>query len=161
MSIEKGQDLPSVTLKKKGEDGIDDVDFRDYVAGRKVVIFGTPGAYTPPCSEKHLPGFMDHANDFKSKGVDEIICVSVNDPFVMAQWGKDKGADGKLTMMPDGNANFTKAIGLELDGSGLGLGTRSKRYAMIVEDGKVQWMAVEDDAPDVDKASAEAVLAAL
>ena len=128
-------------------------------AGKKVVLFAVPGAFTPTCSMAHLPGFVANADKIKAKGVDSIVCLSVNDAFVMDAWGKDKNADD-LLMVGDGNGEFTKAVGLEMDGSAFGLGTRSQRYAMIVEDGMVKKLNVE--APGkFQVSSAEAVLKAL
>lgn len=160
MAIQVGDSIPSVTLKHKTDDGIDDVATGDFFAGKKVVLFALPGAYTPTCSASHLPGFISNADAIKAKGVDTIACLSVNDAFVMGCWGKEQGADGKVVMLADGNADFSKAVGLDFDASGFGMGTRSQRYAMIVEDGKVTTLNVE--APGAfEVSSAEAVLAAL
>ena len=131
----------------------------DLFKGKKVVLFAVPGAFTPTCSMAHLPGFVANADKIKAKGVDSIVCLSVNDAFVMDAWGKDKNADD-LLMVGDGNGDFTKAVGLEMDGSAFGLGTRSQRYAMIVEDGVVKKLNVE--APGkFEVSSAEAILQAL
>jgi peroxiredoxin len=131
----------------------------DLFKGKKVVVFAVPGAYTPTCSQAHLPGFVVNSDAIKAKGVDSIVCISVNDAFVMDSWGKDKNAE-ELVMVGDGNGAFTKALGLEMDGSGFGLGTRSQRYAMIVDDGTVTKLAVE--APGKFEVSkAEAILEAL
>ena len=111
--------------------------------GKTIALFAVPGAYTPTCSARHLPGFVDHLDDFKSKGVDEVVCTSVNDVFVMGAWGKSSGAEGKVRMLADGNGTFAKALGLELDGSGFGMGKRSQRYSMIVKDRKVGELNVE------------------
>ena len=143
--IEKGQKLPSVTLKKAGADGLDEINIADHVAGKNVIIFAVPGAFTPTCAEQHLPSFLENYDDIIAGGVDEIICVAVNDPVVMAHWEDVSGAKGKITMLPDGNAAFTKAIGMDFDGSGFGLGTRSLRYLMHVEDGTVTALQVEDN----------------
>jgi peroxiredoxin len=161
MTIKKGDKIPSVTLKRLGAGGMEDVDIAQHVAGQKVVIFATPGAFTPTCAQKHLPSYVDNADKIKAEGVDEIICVSVNDPFVMKHWGEVAKAEGKVTMMPDGNAAFTKAIGLEMDGSGFGLGTRSKRYSMIVDDGVVQELEVEAAAGEMNVSGGEACLVKL
>ena len=128
-------------------------------AGKKVVVFAVPGAFTPTCSMAHLPGFVVNADKIKAKGVDSIICLSVNDAFVMDAWGKDKNAEN-LLMVGDGNCDFTKAVGLEMDGSGFGLGKRSQRYAMIVENGVVKKLNVEAGGK-LDVSSAEAILKAL
>ena len=116
-----------------GEGGPKDVSLGELTKGRKVVLFAVPGAFTPTCSMKHLPGFVEKAGELRAKGVDEVVCLSVNDAFVMGAWGKDQGANGKVRMLADGNGEFTRALGLELDASGFGMGQRSKRYAMIVE----------------------------
>ena len=128
-------------------------------AGKKVVLFAVPGAFTPTCSAAHLPGFVVNADKIKAKGVDTIVCLSVNDAFVMDAWGKDKNAE-ELVMAADGNGDFTKAMGLELDGSGFGLGQRSQRYAMIVEDGVVTTLNVEPG-PGFEASSAEKIMEAL
>ena len=125
-------------------------------SGKKVVMFAVPGAFTPTCSEAHLPGYVVQADAIKAKGIDDIICVAVNDAFVMGAWGKAGNADA-LTMVGDGNGDFTKAIGLEMDGSGFGLGRRSQRYAMVIEDGVVNTLAVEAGG-QLDVSSAESIL---
>lgn len=142
--IKVGDKIPSATLRRMNDSGIEEVQTSDYFAGRKIAMIGVPGAFTPTCSQQHLPGYIEKSADFKSKGVDEIACLSVNDPFVMQEWGKASSAEGKVTLLADGNGEFTKAMGLEFDGSGAGLGTRSKRFAMIVEDGVVKSLHVED-----------------
>lgn len=154
MSIQVGEKIPSVTLKKLGEGGMEDVMIPDYIAGKKVVIFAVPGAFTPTCAQKHLPEYVEKADEIKGKGVDEIICLSVNDPFVMQHWGIVAGAAGKVTMMPDGNGELTKAMGLEMDGSGAGLGLRSKRYVMIVENGTVTDLQIEENPGEVELSGA-------
>lgn len=159
MTIEVGQSIPAVTLKRIGEAGMEDVSTEHLFKGKKSVLFGVPGAFTPSCSDQHLPGYIDQIDAFKAKGVEQIVCVSVNDPFVMKAWGEAKGATGKLVMLPDGNGTLTGAMGLSFDGSGFGLGTRSKRFAAIVDDGVVKAIAVEDAPPDVTVSSAEAMLA--
>ena len=131
----------------------------DLFGGKKVVLFAVPGAFTPTCSNAHLPGYVVKADELKAKGVDSIICLSVNDAFVMDAWGKDKNAE-QLMMVADGNGEFTKALGLEMDGSGFGLGTRSQRYAMIVDDGTVSKLSVEDPGK-LEVSAAEAILEAL
>ena len=159
MAIQEGDKLPAATfhIMQDGKPTPKTTD--DLFAGKKVVVFAVPGAYTPTCSQAHLPGFVVNADAIKGKGVDSIICLSVNDAFVMDSWGKDKNAE-ELLMVGDGNGEFTAAIGLEMDGSGFGLGTRSQRYAMIVDDGTVTKLAVE--APGAfEVSSAEAVLEAL
>ena len=159
MAINEGDKLPSATMHIMKDGRPTAVTTDDLFAGKKVVLFAVPGAYTPTCSQAHLPGFVVNADAIKAKGVDDIICVSVNDAFVMDSWGNDKNAD-ELLMVGDGNGEFAKALGLEMDGSGFGLGTRSQRYAMIVDDGVVTKLTVE--APgEFEISSAEAVLEAL
>jgi peroxiredoxin len=155
MTIQTGDRIPDITLKILGENGMEDIETGDYFKGRKIVLFAVPGAFTPSCALKHLPGYINEANSIKAKGVDEIICLAVNDPFVMKHWGEVAGADGKVTMLPDGNGELTKALGLGMDGSGAGLGFRSKRFSMIVEDGIVKDLQVEEKASDVSVTGAE------
>jgi glutaredoxin/glutathione-dependent peroxiredoxin len=161
MTIQVGDRLPAINLKQLTADGIKDVPIAELTKGKKVVLFAVPGAFTPTCSEKHLPGFVDQAEAIKAKGVDEILCVAVNDPFVLSAWEKVRNVDGKVRILSDGNAEFTRAIGLDLDASGFGLGTRSKRYAMVVEDGVVKSLMVEDVPTQAEKSSASAILGAL
>ena len=142
MTIETGQTLPDATFMTMGEDGPAPMSGSDLFAGKRVVLFAVPGAFTPTCSAKHLPGFKEHSDALKAKGVDTIACTSVNDVFVMDAWGKDQGADG-VVMLADGNGAFAKEVGLEMDASGFGMGTRSQRYAMVVNDGKVEQLFVE------------------
>ena len=143
MTISIGQRVPATTLTKATADGPDQVGSDDFFAGRTVALFAVPGAYTPTCSAKHLPSFIDKAGELKAKGVDEIACTSVNDPFVMAAWAKSTGAEG-ITMPADGNGDFATALGLTMDGSKFGLGQRSQRYAMLVKDGVVEQLNVEE-----------------
>ena len=159
MAIKAGDKLPDVKLKEMGDGGPKEVSVGELTKGKKIVLFAVPGAFTPTCSLKHLPGFVEKAGDLKKKGVQEIVCVSVNDAFVMGAWGKDQGAGGKVRMVADGNGDFTKAVGLELDASGFGMGKRSKRYAMIVNDGKVEEVLVDESG--LKESSAESVLAKL
>ena len=161
MTIQVGDRLPAVSLRQLTPDGIKDVPITDLTSGKKVVLFAVPGAFTPTCSEKHLPGFVDLADDITAKGVDAILCVAVNDPFVVSAWEKARNVGGKVTMLSDGNAEFTRALGLDFDGSAVGLGTRSKRYAMVVEDGVVKALMVEDAPAQAEKSSASAILAVL
>jgi len=161
MAIKVGESVPpDVKLKEMGEGGPKDVGTGDLFKGKKVVLFALPGAFTPTCSMKHLPGFLEHVAAIKAKGVDEVVCLSVNDAFVMDAWGKANNAKGKVRMLADGNGDFTKAVGLTLDASGFGMGLRSQRYAMIVQDGKVQELLVEAG-PGLTVSSAESVLAKL
>lgn len=143
MTIKVGDRLPEETLTRITPEGPDAVATADYFKGRKVALFAVPGAFTPTCSARHLPGYIDKADEFAAKGVDEIACVAVNDPFVMGAWSKSSDADGKITMLSDGNGTFAKAIGLDFDGSKFGMGTRSQRYSMIVDDGVVKELNVE------------------
>ena len=156
MSIENGERIPAVTLKTMGEKGPVDISSEDIFAGKKVVLFGVPGAFTPGCSMTHLPGYVVKADEIKAKGVDTIACISVNDAFVMGAWGKAQNAQ-ELLMLADGNADFAKATGLDLDASGFGMGVRCKRFAMIVDDGTVSFMAIEPPGGIVETA-ADAIL---
>ena len=144
MTIQVGDRLPAANLKRLTADGIKDVSVGDLTRGKKVVLFAVPGAFTPTCSERHLPGFVEQADALKAKGVDAIACVAVNDPFVLGAWEKASNVGGKVKMLSDGNGEFTRALGLEFDGSGFGLGTRSRRYAMVVDDGTVKTLLVEE-----------------
>src|SRR6476659_11152885 len=143
MSISVGDSLPEATFRVLGSEGIDKLSTADIFAGTKVVLFAVPGAFTPTCHLKHLPGFIENADAFKKKGVVTIACVAVHDPFVVDAWAKAAGGKGKILFLSDGNGEFTKAIGLDFDGSGIGLGLRSKRYAMLVDDGVVKVLKVE------------------
>lgn len=143
MTIQIGQKLPSVIFKDLAEDGLHDLRSDDMFLGKKVVLFGVPGAFTPVCSAKHLPGFIQQAQAFHDKGIDSIICFSVNDPFVMQAWAKSIPSSGVVTMLSDGNGAFTRALGLELDGTPYGLGTRCQRFALVADDGVVTHLAIE------------------
>jgi peroxiredoxin len=143
MTIKTGDRLPDAKFTVMTADGPAPRTTADIFAGKTVALFAVPGAFTPTCSAKHLPGFVQQAADLKAKGVDAIACVSVNDVFVMNAWGKDQGVGEDVIMLADGNGDFTKAIGLELDGSKFGMGPRSQRYSMIVKDGVVQTLNVE------------------
>mgnify|MGYP002042631855 FL=1 len=142
------------------DEGPKPVSMAEISSGKKVVLFAVPGAFTPTCSVQHLPGFLEKNSDLKEKGVDVIACVSVNDPFVMKAWGEDRSVGDDVMMLSDGNGEFTAAIGLEMDGSGFGLGTRSQRYAMIIDDGVVSALNVEPG-PGLDVSSAETILGLL
>ena len=159
MTIKVGEKIPSVTLNLMTEDGPGAVTTDEFFGGKKVAIFGVPGAFTPTCSAKHLPGFVTNADALKEKGIDAIACVSVNDPFVMGAWGKDQGVGDKVTMLADGSANFTKAAGLELDLTDKGLGVRCQRFAMVVDDGTVASMHIDEGT--FEKTSAETMLGEL
>ena len=159
--IQVGDRLPAASLKQLAAEGIKDVPVAELTQGKKIVLFAVPGAFTPTCSEQHLPGFLQEAAALKSKGVDSIVCVSVNDPFVMSAWTKASGVGDRVEMLADGNAELTKALGLDFDGSAVGLGIRSKRYAMVVDDGVVKTLLVEDVPSSAEKSSAQAILATL
>jgi peroxiredoxin len=161
MTIQVGDRLPEVRLRQLTPDGVKDLSIADLTRGKKVVLFAVPGAFTPTCSEKHLPGFIDLADDIAAKGVDAILCVAVNDPFVLSAWEKARNVGGKVKILSDGNAEFTRALGLDFDGSAVGLGTRSKRYAMVVDDGVVKTLMIEDAPAQAEKSSAQAILATL
>ncbi|MCY4394076.1 MAG: peroxiredoxin [Rhodospirillaceae bacterium] len=160
MTVSVGDKIPSAKIKTMTADGMSEVDTAEFFAGRKVVMFAVPGAFTPTCSAKHLPGFIENVADLKGKGVDEIACISVNDAFVMDAWGKSQNAGSDIAMLADGNGDFTKAMGLEMDGSGFGLGTRSQRYALVADNGTITTLNVEQPGA-FDVSRAEAILAAL
>ena len=162
MTISVGDTLPDATLSQMGADGPEQVQMSDKLAGRKVVIFAVPGAYTPTCHSAHVPSFVRTKADFDAKGVDEIICVSVNDPFVMKSWGEATGANAAgITMLGDASAEFTKAIGMDFTAPPAGLIDRSLRYAMVVEDGKVSVLQAEENPGVCDVSGGEALLKAL
>jgi peroxiredoxin len=160
MTIKVGDKIPSVKLKQMTPEGVKEVSTDDFFKGKKVVLFAVPGAFTPTCSAKHVPGFVQNDAALKAKGVDAVACLSVNDAFVMGAWGKDQKADGKVVMLADGNGDFTRAVGLEFDATANGLGKRSKRYAMVIDNGVVKTLNVE--APGAfEVSSAEAILKTL
>lgn len=144
MTIAIGDTLPPAILKEKTADGVSDIDLTAFLDGRKIVLFAVPGAFTPTCSMNHLPGFLENRDSFYAKGVDEIVVVAVNDHHVMQAWAKASGGEGKIRFFADGSALFTRAIGLDIDMSAGGMGTRSKRYSMLIENGKVTELNVED-----------------
>jgi glutaredoxin/glutathione-dependent peroxiredoxin len=144
MTIKVGDTLPQVNLMTTTADGIAPTTTNDIFKGKRVGLFAVPGAFTPTCSAKHMPGFKAHADELKAKGLDAIACVSVNDAFVMKAWAKDQGVDGEIIMLADGNGEFTKALGLELDGSRFGMGGRSLRYSLVAKDGVVEQLNVEE-----------------
>lgn len=157
MSISVGDRIPSVTLRHLGSDGPEDISADQFFANKKAVLVAVTGAFTPACSDNHLPGFVEKADEIKSKGIDEIACVSVNDPFVMNAWGKAEGTDGKVMMLADGDGDFTQAMGLTADMQGAGFGVRSRRYAAIIEDGVIKDLAI-DEMGEVEKSTAKQVL---
>jgi peroxiredoxin len=144
MTIKVGDRIPSVSLTRMTADGPKPVSTDELFAGRTVALFAVPGAFTPTCSARHLPGFIDKADALRAAGVDEIVCVAVNDVFVMDAWGRSAGADGKVTMVADGNGAFARALGLDLDATGFGMGQRSKRFSMLVRDGVVAVLNIDE-----------------
>jgi peroxiredoxin len=160
MAIKEGDKVPSVTLRYLTPEGVKAVPSDEFFAGKKVIVFGLPGAYTRTCSSRHLPGYVQNAAALKAKGVDAIACLSVNDAFVMGAWGKEHQAGDNVVMLGDGSAEFTKAIGLELDRVKEGMGIRSQRYAMLVENGVVKKLHLEKPG-EYSVSSAEAMLAAV
>lgn len=158
MTIAIGDRIPEADLTQPTEAGPKPISTTELFAGKKVVLFGVPGAFTPTCSARHLPGFLERHVDFAAKGIDTIACVSVNDAFVMGAWGKSQEADGKVLMLADGNGDLTRKLGLELDATGFGMGKRSQRYALYAEDGVVRVLEIEPG-PGLNVSSAEALLA--
>ena len=160
MAIQAGDKIPSVNLQHMGADGVETISSDDLFAGKKVVLFALPGAFTPTCSASHLPGYVVGSDDLFAKGVDRIVCLSVNDAFVMDAWGQQHNADDRVMMIADGSGHFTTALGLELDLDAAGMGIRSQRYAMVVNDGVVEVLNVE--APQEFKVSdAQTILSGL
>jgi peroxiredoxin len=160
MTIQIGERLPSVTFIKATENGPEAIQSDEYFRGRKVALFSVPGAFTPTCSARHLPGFVEKVDEFKARGVDEVACTAVNDPFVMGAWAKHGAAEGKVTMLSDGNGAFVKAVGLDMDSSKFGMGTRGQRFSMIVDDGVVKELNVEQPG-EFNVSSAEHMLSQL
>ena len=158
MTIKEGDKIPSITLKHLTDEGMQDLTTDHLFINKKVIMFCIPAAYSSTCSEQHLPGFLAHIDEFKAKGIETIVCLAVNDPFVMKAWAKDKGVGDKVVMLPDGNGTLTKALGLEFDGSGLGLGLRSKRSALIIEDGTVKTLRIEENPAAHTVTSAQSIL---
>jgi peroxiredoxin len=143
MTIQVGDKVPATTFVKATESGPEPVESENFFAGRRVALFSVPGAFTPTCSAKHLPGFVEKAGELKAKGIDEVACTAVNDAFVMKAWGGASGVADKVTMLADGNGAFAQAVGLTMDGSKFGMGTRGQRYSMVVNDGVVEQLNVE------------------
>lgn len=158
MSIKQGDRIPAASFKQLSTDGVADIITDTLFKGKKVALFGVPGAYTPVCSVSHLPGYVENASKLRAAGFDTIACVSVNDPFVMDAWGKQNGAEGKVQMLADADGSFTRAIGLVVDLPAFGLGGRSERYSMVVEDGVVKKLDVEKSVLDHDGSSAACML---
>jgi len=158
MAIAKGDSLPEAIFRFMGPDGIESLTTKDVFGGKKVVLFAVPGAFTPTCHLKHLPGFIENAEQFANSGIDTVACVAVNDPFVLDAWADASGAKGKVVVLSDGNGEFTKKIGMDFDGSAIGLGTRSKRYAMVVDDGVVTVLHTEESPGVAEVSTAEAIL---
>jgi glutaredoxin/glutathione-dependent peroxiredoxin len=161
MVIAVGSALPYAKFKTMTTSGPAEVSTEDLFKGKKAVLFAVPGAFTPTCHGQHLPGFVQHAEEFKAKGVDLIACTSVNDVFVLGAWAKASGAEGIVTFLADGNGDFAKTIGLEMDGTAVGFGIRSKRYAMLLEDGVVKALHIEDKPSSAQESSAQRLLADL
>ena len=160
MAIQVGDKIPSMKLKIVTPEGQGEASTDEIFSGRKVVLFAVPGAFTPLCSAQHLPGYIEKAAEFEARGVDAVLCLSVNDAFVMEAWARDRGAGSSVTLVADGSAEFTTAVGLGFDASDFGMGTRSQRYALIAEDGVVTHLAVEQPR-QFDVSGAAAILAAL
>ena len=161
MTIAVGDTIPDVTIRTFTESGPTPVQTGEVLGTGTVVLFAVPGAFTPTCSDFHLPSYVIRNEELRAKGVDTIACLSVNDAFVMGAWGEQQGVGDGVLMLADGNGEFTRALGLEMDGSGFGLGTRSQRYAMILRDGVVETLSIETAGGSIEKSGAEAVLAAL
>ena len=161
MSINVGDKIPSVTLKQLTPEGVKEVTTDEIFGGKKVILFAVPGAFTPACSQRHLPGFVERAADIKAKGIDEIACVAVNDAFVMGAWGREQKTEGKVRMLADGSGDLVRALGLELDLPKGGLGIRSQRYSMLVDNGVVKSLNIEKQPGQVDVSGADAMLRAL
>jgi len=158
VTIQVGDKMPEGAFGVMTAEGPGQITSDELFSGKKTVVFAVPGAFTPACSAKHLPGFIEKSDAIKAKGVDIIACLSVNDVFVMGAWSKDQGADGKVKLLADGNADYVKALGLQLDASGFGMGTRGERFAIVVDDGVVTQLHREAAASDVKASSAENIL---
>ena len=159
MTIQPGDSIPDITLRRMGPEGPEEVGAREYFSDRRVVLFAVPGAFTPTCSAKHLPGFIAHHDDFRDAGIDALACVSVNDVFVMHAWGRHAGAEG-IDMLADGNGDFTRALGLEADSRAWGMGMRSRRFALVANNARIEQLFVEEPGEFV-VSSAEHVLNAI
>ena len=144
MTISAGDRIPEISLTTMTNEGPTPVSYNDLFEGKRVALFAVPGAFTPTCSQEHLPGFVNQAHQLTDKGIDTVACISVNDVFVMDAWGKSQGADGKVMMLADGNGEFTAALGLELDASGFGMGSRSQRFSLVANDGVIEILNIEE-----------------
>lgn len=160
MSIAVGDDFPTLTIKTNGASGPEDLSLGDFLADRRVVIFAVPGAFTPGCSNHHMPGFVERADALKAAGADAIACLAVNDAFVLNAWQKDQGAS-EITMLADGNAELARALGLDMDASAGGMATRCKRFAMIIDDGTIAYLGIDTKRGVIEDSSADAVLTQL
>lgn len=158
MAISVGDRLPDAKFTVMTEAGPAPKTTSDVFSGKKIALFAVPGAFTPTCNNNHLPGFLENLDNFKAKGVDEVVCTAVNDIFVLSAWAKATGAEGKITFLSDGNGDFARALGLDLDGSPMNMGVRSKRYAMLVDDGVVKALNVEEAPAQAEASSAAALL---
>lgn len=158
MTIKPGDKIPEGTLQTMTSSGPSPLSTSDIFSGKKVVLFAVPGAFTPTCSNQHLPGFVQNADAITAKGVDTIACLSVNDAFVMGAWGQDQGTGDKITMLADGSGTFTKALGLEMDATNFGMGIRSQRYSMLVEDGEVKQLNIETAPGSTDESGAAKIM---
>jgi peroxiredoxin len=161
MTIAVGERLPEATFKVRTADGLKDATTTEIFGGKKVALFAVPGAFTPTCHAKHLPSYLEHNAALRGKGIDTIACVAVNDAFVLDAWAKANNVGDKIMMLADGNGQFTRAIGMDFDGSGFGLGTRSKRYSMLVDDGVVKSLNIEEAPGMMDVSGADRILAGL
>ena len=161
MTIQVGEKIPATTFKYVSPEGPKDITTDELFRGKKVALFAVPGAFTPACSQRHLPGYVDKAGELKAKGIDTVACISVNDPAVMGAWGKAQNVGDKVMMLADGSADFARKVGLDIDLSRAGLGVRSKRYSMLVENGTVKALNVEQVPSQVEVSSADAMLKAL
>jgi peroxiredoxin len=161
MTIKVGDKIPSATLRYPSPEGPKEITTDELFAGKKVALFAVPGAFTPACSQRHLPGYVDKAADLKAKGIDTVACVAVNDPFVMNAWGKAQNVGDKVMMLADGSGEFARALGLELDMRARGLGVRSQRYSMLVDNGTVKSLNVEPQPGQVEISGADAMLKSL
>ncbi len=158
MTIQVGDTMPAGNFSVMGADGPEAVSSQELFSGKKVVLFSVPGAFTPACTARHLPGYVEHADALRERGAETVACLAVNDVFVMSSWGRAGGADGKIVMLADGNGEYTRALGLELDATGFGMGMRGQRFSIVVNDGVVTHLNIEPAAGEVGISSAEAAL---